>query len=112
MLNVTFYSVQYSIEVIVCPLPHTVCPDVQIRSSPIFPSFVQKVATTIFGLKQVFSKQPKIPQIIGLLCETFIQRDGIYREHLRTLSTHFKTNTKTIVIYRVLGCCVLLKIKI
>ena len=40
-----------------------------------------------------------------------MQRDGIYRELIlhRTLFTHFKTNTKTIGIYRLLECCVLLK---
>ena len=37
------------------------------------------------------------------------ERWNIQRAHLRTLFTHFKTNTKTIGIYQVLGCCVLFK---
>ena len=37
------------------------------------------------------------------------ERWNIKRAHLRTLFTHFKTNPKTISIYRVLGCCVLYK---
>ena len=36
------------------------------------------------------------------------EMEYIEREHLRTLFTHFKTNTKTIGIYRVLGWCALL----
>ena len=40
------------------------------------------------------------------------ERWNKWKEHLRTLFTQIKTNTKTIGIYTVLGCCVLLKIKL
>ena len=39
----------------------------------------------------------------------YSERWNMQREHLRTLFTQIKTNTKTIGIYTVLGCCVLLK---
>ena len=40
---------------------------------------------------------------------TPVQRDGIYSVNPITLFTHFKTNTKSIDIHRVLRCSVLLK---
>ena len=50
-----------------------------------------------------------LSKILHMVSEVRSERWNIKREHLRTLFTQIKTNTKTISTYGVLGCCVLLK---